>query len=232
MSRRSKKKRKPDTSKPNSKDGVLSHSPFKGIKIDVTEPDASPVPTPPPPPPSPKEMTEEELYEAAMNEVVPLSGGIERVHKEIKPKPMLLEMDDDALVMQQLDDLVHGDIPFDFADTDEYIEASVSGLDRRLIRKLKRGEFSFQAHLDLHGFNRTQARDEVARFIFRCRRENKRCVLIVHGRGMGSKDNIPVLKIKLASWLTRGAIGRRVLAFTSARPNDGGTGAVYVLLKS
>jgi DNA-nicking Smr family endonuclease len=57
-------------------------------------------------------------------------------------------------------------------------------------------------------------------------------VLIVHGRGLGSKDNIPVLKEKLQAWLTRGAIGRHVLAFTSARPWDGGTGAVYVLLRS
>jgi DNA-nicking Smr family endonuclease len=57
-------------------------------------------------------------------------------------------------------------------------------------------------------------------------------VLIVHGRGLGSKDNVPVLKEKLTAWLTRGAIGRHVLAFTSARPWDGGTGAVYVLLRS
>ena len=56
-------------------------------------------------------------------------------------------------------------------------------------------------------------------------------MLIVHGRDLRSKDNVPVLKEKLAAWLTRGAIGRRVLAFTSARPWDGGAGAVYVLLR-
>ena len=72
----------------------------------------------------------------------------------------------------------------------------------------------------------------VARFIRDCHNNGLRCVLIVHGRGFGSKDNIPVLKNKLASWLTRGAIGKKVLAFTSAKPYDGGTGAVYVLLRS
>jgi DNA-nicking Smr family endonuclease len=133
--------------------------------------------------------------------------------------------------MRRLDDLVHGEIPFDFTGTAEHIEAHVAGLDRRLVRKLRRGEYAVQAHLDLHGMNRTEARDAVAGFVRKCHREDKRCVLIVHGRGFGSKEGIPVLKNKLAAWLTRGAIGRKVLAYASARPYDGGVGAVYVLLR-
>ena len=69
-------------------------------------------------------------------------------------------------------------------------------------------------------------------FIRKSYLESKKCVLIVHGRGLGSKDNIPVIKNKLAAWLTRGSIGKKVLAYTSALPHDGGTGAVYVLLSS
>ena len=99
------------------------------------------------------------------------------------------------------------------------------------VKKLRRGELSIQAHLDLHGFRREEARQRVAEFISRSHVEGKRCVLIIHGRGLGSRDNIPVLKEKLTSWLTRGAIGKHVLAFTSARPWDGGVGAVYVLLR-
>ncbi len=160
-----------------------------------------------------------------------LEGGPELAPQAVGPKPLLSEVDEDSLVMRKLDALVHGETPFDFADTDEFVEAHVTGFDRRVVRRLKRGEFSIQAHLDLHGYNREQARIAVADFIRHCVREGKRCVLIITGRGIGSQDNIPVLKTKLAAWLTRGAVGRKVLAFTSARPYDGGTGAVYVLLR-
>ena len=107
----------------------------------------------------------------------------------------------------------------------------MAGLDRRIKRKLKRGEYSFEAHLDLHGYSSAEARLRLGEFIERCHRESKRCVLLIHGRGLGSKDNIPVIKNKLAAWLTRGAMGQKVLAYVSARPYDGGTGAVYVLLR-
>ena len=87
------------------------------------------------------------------------------------------------------------------------------------------------AHLDLHGKTRTEARALVEQFIGTARTDGKRCVLIVHGRGLHSKDHIPVLKEALALWLTRGRISRSVLAFCTARPCDGGLGAVYVLLR-
>jgi DNA-nicking Smr family endonuclease len=170
-------------------------------------------------------------YLSAMADVSPITNGDKLAKKEARPRPPLKEQDEEALVMQKLDELVHGETPFDFADTDEFVEAHVAGFDRRIVRKLKRGEYAVQAHLDLHGFNREQARERVAAFIRDCQRDGKRCVLIIHGRGLGSKDNIPVLKTKLAAWLTRGALGRRVLAYTSARPYDGGTGAVYVLIR-
>ena len=140
--------------------------------------------------------------------------------------------DDEELVMRHLDELVHGKGHFDIADTDEYIEAAINGLDRRIVKKLRRGEYSVQGHLDLHGMTRDEARAEVAAFIDRSYKSGKKCVLIVHGRGLGSENHIPVLKEKLRAWLTRGAIGKKVLAYTSARPFDGGTGAVYVLLRS
>ena len=75
------------------------------------------------------------------------------------------------------------------------------------------------------------ARSEVERFITQSLAAGHREVLIVHGRGRNSKDNVPVLKERLKSWLARGRIGRDILAFTSARPADGGTGALYVLLR-
>jgi DNA-nicking Smr family endonuclease len=213
--------------------GNFFNKPFKGLKLktEETKPEVQPENIPPPRP-VPKELSEDDFaYHNAMSEVTPLGDGTKLAQQRMQPKPLPVQQDDASLVMRELDGLVQGEVPFDFTDTDEYIEASTSGLDHHIVKKLKKGDYSYQAHLDLHGLNREQARASVAEFIRKSHWDGKRCVLIVHGRGLGSKDNIPVLKNKLAAWLTRGAIGRRVLAFTSAKPYDGGTGAVYVLLR-
>ncbi len=88
-----------------------------------------------------------------------------------------------------------------------------------------------QGVIDLHGLTRQEARELLPRFISRSRAQRRRCVLIVHGRGLNSKDQIPVLKESLKVWLSRGTLSRSVLAFCTARPNDGGAGAVYALLR-
>ena len=83
----------------------------------------------------------------------------------------------------------------------------------------------------LDGMTQAQAQDAVDRFLTDSHRARKRCVLIVHGRGLNSPAQIPVLKAWLRGWLGQKRIGKTVLAFASARPQDGGTGAVYVLLR-
>jgi DNA-nicking Smr family endonuclease len=133
--------------------------------------------------------------------------------------------------MAQLADLISGRADFDFNDSDEYIEGIAQGLDRRLLKKLRQGTFAVQAHLDLHGKTRIEAHPLVESFIVDSRHRGRRCVLIVHGRGLNSKDQIPILKENLKGWLARGRIAKSVLAFCSARPTDGGVGAVYVLLR-
>jgi len=138
---------------------------------------------------------------------------------------------DDAEVLASLADLCTGDGPFDISDSDEYVEGIAEGLDRRILKRLRGGEYAVQGHLDLHGKTREEARDAVGRFLVDSRRAGRRCVLIVHGRGNHSEDQIPVLKQAVRSWLERGQISRLVLAFTTARPHDGGAGAMYVLLR-
>ncbi|MGC3997114.1 MAG: Smr/MutS family protein [Anaeromyxobacter sp.] len=127
--------------------------------------------------------------------------------------------------------LVSGDAPFDIADGDEFIEGRVSGLDAAVVRKLRRGEFAVQGHVDLHGLTREEARHTVDDFLRRARLAGKRCVLVVHGRGIHSRDHLPVLKDALRTWLATNRFSRHVLAFATARPVDGGGGAVYVLLR-
>jgi DNA-nicking Smr family endonuclease len=139
--------------------------------------------------------------------------------------------DEEAEVMAELADLVSGRGEFDFSDSDEYVEGIAQGLDHRLLKKLRLGTFAVQAHLDLHGKTRIEARQTVEGFVLESRQRGHRCVLIIHGRGHNSKDQIPVLKQGLRVWLQRGRIARSVLAFCSARSSDGGVGAVYVLLR-
>jgi DNA-nicking Smr family endonuclease len=140
-------------------------------------------------------------------------------------------VDEDAEALAVLSDLVTGNGVFDISDSSEYVEGAVIGLDPRILRRLRRGEFAYQAMLDLHGMSAAAARGEVERFVLGAIAAGHRGVLIVHGRGRNSKDNVPILKERLKSWLARGRIGRSILAFTSARPTDGGTGALYVLLR-
>jgi DNA-nicking Smr family endonuclease len=194
---------------------------------------------PPPPPPKPKpqpkveEKSDEATFQDAMRGIDRLDGD-RRGRAEAPPPPDANDLplyDEDAEALAELVNLVDGKAKFDISDSDEFIEGAISGLDRRVLSSLRRGDFAVRAHLDLHGMTRDVARDAVEAFVLKARRENLRCVLIVHGRGLNSKDKIPVLKGALHNWLERGKIGRSVLAFCTARPHDGGAGAVYVLLR-
>jgi len=147
--------------------------------------------------------------------------------------PDLKKVDEEAEAQLELIKLVNGELPFDISNTDEYVEGNVRGLPSQVLKKLRRGEYSLQDQLDLHGKTKVEARDLVEKFVTESRVKGLRCVLLVHGRGIHSKDNIPVLKESLRAWFERGRgrIGSAVLAFSSARPADGGLGAMYVLLR-
>ncbi|HWX79293.1 MAG TPA: Smr/MutS family protein [Steroidobacteraceae bacterium] len=103
-----------------------------------------------------------------------------------------------------------------------------AGLRPQVMRRLRRGLYPAEDELDLHGLNQTAARDSMADFIARSRDSGRRCVRIIHGKGYRSGARGPVLKIAVDLWLRR---HMDVMAFTSARAIDGGTGAVYVLLR-
>ncbi len=99
---------------------------------------------------------------------------------------------------------------------------------RRTMRRLARGNYSVQDEIDLHGLTVPEAKDALHEFIGECESRHYTCVRVVHGKGLGSGNRGPVLKGKINKWLRQ---WKEVLAFVSARQVDGGTGAVYVLLK-
>jgi DNA-nicking Smr family endonuclease len=149
-----------------------------------------------------------------------------------RAKPARPRADESRQVMEQLQGLVRGSVELDITFSDEYIEGAVQGFSRKLMKKLKRGELPVQAYIDLHGLTRQEAETEVTNFLLEGFKNGLRCVLIVHGRGLNSPESLPVLKEGLPQWLNRGRVRKVVLAFATARPYDGGTGATYVFLRN
>lgn len=188
---------------------------------------------PAPPPPRPPEPSDARLFDDEMAGVARLAPDPRGRVRAPEPAPARVSQRgaDEAEAYAQLADLIEGSGRFDIADTDEFIEGIAPGLDRRILRKLKRGDFALQGHVDLHGLTREEARAAVDQFVAQSRTAGRRCVLIIHGRGQHSKDQLPVLKERVKAWLERGRIAKAVLAFSTARPCDGGLGAVYVLLR-
>ena len=138
---------------------------------------------------------------------------------------------EEAEVLAALSDLVSGAGAFDLTETEEYIEGTRVGLDPRLVSRLRRGEFAIQAHIDLHGMIQPDAKQALRDFIVKSVGKGMRTVLVVHGRGLGSPGGRPVLKHATAQWLSHGEIGAHVHAFATAKAQDGGAGAMYVLLR-
>jgi DNA-nicking Smr family endonuclease len=120
---------------------------------------------------------------------------------------------------------------FDWEDgqgTGEELEFLRPGLPASTLRKLRRGHWAIQDELDLHGHTVAEARDMLAEFLGYCVRRGLRCVRVIHGKGLRSRNREPVLKHKIAGWLMR---REEILAFCQARRTEGGSGAVVVLLK-
>jgi DNA-nicking Smr family endonuclease len=138
---------------------------------------------------------------------------------------------EEAEVLAALSDLVSGVGVFDLTETDEYVEGARVGLDPRLLSRLRRAEFAVQDHIDLHGMIQPDAKRALQEFVLKCSVRGMRTVLVVHGRGLGSPGGRPVLKHAAAQWLSHGEIGAHVHAFATAKAQDGGAGAMYVLLR-
>jgi DNA-nicking Smr family endonuclease len=113
-------------------------------------------------------------------------------------------------------------------ETGDHLAFRRSTVREEVLRKLKRGQFAVEAEVDLHGLGRHAAHDALREFLNDCVQRGLRCVRVIHGKGLRSGPGGPVLKHVVDHWLRR---LDNVVAFASARPVDGGTGAVYVLLR-
>ncbi|MEZ0344733.1 MAG: Smr/MutS family protein [Caldimicrobium sp.] len=120
-------------------------------------------------------------------------------------------------------------IEVQFHLTSEYMEGKKRGVPSEILWKLRNGGFSVQASLNLRGYLVEEAKLLFEDFIRSAINKGLTCVLIIHGRGLSSKEK-PVLKEKVREWLERGPYRKYILAYASARPCDGGPGATYVLL--
>jgi len=140
------------------------------------------------------------------------------------PRPMQYEQDEKAVLIEAISD------EFDVGtllDVDDLLSFRRPGIGPDVTRKLRRGDWSIQRQLDLHGLRRDEAREQLSFFIREAHKQGIRCVRVVHGKGLGSPGKAPVLKSRVHSWLVQ---KQEVLAFVQAKPADGGGGALVVLL--
>ncbi|MDK2124607.1 Smr/MutS family protein [Parachitinimonas caeni] len=180
----------------------------------------------PPPKPQPAPPSDAELFQREVADVTPLPAPSKVAHDLPQPPPRALQHEQDE--HEVMHDAMTDYWPWDELETGEELLYLRPGQRLDTLKKLRRGHWVVQAQLDLHGMNSDQARLAVGVFVHECRRQNRCCVRIIHGKGRGSFNKEPVLKNKLRNWLTQ---RDEVLAFCQARPVDGGAGAVIALLK-
>ena len=163
----------------------------------------------------------------AVRDVEPLPDRGRVVHAQTPPTPLPLQRrkDDLEVLRDSLSDRIEPDLEIESGDELTFLRP---GLSRQVLRRLRSGYWATQDELDLHGSRSDEARALLTDFLSLAVKRGHRCVIVVHGKGLSSKNREPVLKRKVASWLTQRA---EVLAFSQARPADGGSGAVVVLLK-
>ncbi len=169
---------------------------------------------------------EQRLFELSVGAVTPMPSNLRVMHEHARPapEPLQREADERAVLLQALSD------DFDvesLLDTDETLSFRRPEISVEVVRKLRRGHWSLQAQIDLHGLRRDEAREALGQFVHEAGRRGLRCVRVVHGKGNGSPGREPILKGRVRRWLVQ---KEEVLAFVQAKASDGGAGALMVLL--
>ena len=172
---------------------------------------------------------EENIFREAVKNVKPLkikSKTIEIVNNKPKPKPIAkktLEDEREVLIDSLSDDYIYED-----GELEDGLLFIRSGHSPDIIKKLKKGYWVIQGSIDLHGMVSQEAKSYIVDYIQECKKRHIRCIRIIHGKGIGSKNKEPVLRNKVKNWLAQKDEG---IAYAQAPKHDGGSGAVVVLLK-
>lgn len=173
---------------------------------------------------------DQQIFRTEISDVRPLitEKRIETVKKQPSPRPLHSKYSEDNQTPS--DNGVMSD-PVNLHDIkiEDILFFARSGIQQKVQRKLRRGEFPIEAELDLHGYTVVEAKAAIHQFFNECKKQHLRYVRIIHGKGYRSEQNIPILKTYVAYWLPQ---HHDVLAFSSAQSKDGGSGAVYIILKS
>jgi len=167
------------------------------------------------------------LFTRAAGPVQPLRHAARVLLEKDQPPPIAVQhqLDQQRVLAESISD------EFDAStllDVDDALSFRRPGVGPDVTRKLRKGHWSIQREIDLHGLRRDDAREALSAFIRESHRQGVRCVRVVHGKGLGSPGKNPVLKGKVQSWLVQ---KQEVLAFVQARAAEGGAGALVVLLK-
>ncbi len=186
---------------------------------------------------------EEATFQRMMSGVVPIggdkptrvSGGVDarapagraRAAEELAARAKA-EADE---VHEKLRQLVDGPTRFEVVDDGRRVEGRRLELPPQTLRSLRRGAIAVDARLDLHGHAAGAAHEELTRFLRDRRGRGDRCVLVIHGKGEHSPGGVGVLRGEISAWLSQGRASEQVSAFATATTEDGGEGAVYVLLR-
>ena len=174
-----------------------------------------------------KAAAELDLFVRAAGDVQPLRHPprVLLAGEQPLPLPVQQQLDEQRVLAESLSD------DFDAStllDVDDALSFRRPGIGLDVTRKLRKGHWSIQRELDLHGLRREDAREALSAFIREAHRHGVRCLRVVHGKGLGSPGRTPVLKAKVQGWLVQ---KKEVLAFVQARGDEGGAGALVVLLK-
>lgn len=171
---------------------------------------------------------EAELFAKALEGVTPLKPHNRVLPAADKPAPLPrhTEADERAALAESLSDEIDAD---SLLETDADLSWRRDGIGIDVVRRLRRGHWVIDGQIDLHGLRRDDAREALAEFLRRAFKRHQRCVRVIHGKGLGSAGKQPVLKGKVRGWLMQ---KDEVLAFCQARAQDGGSGALLVLLRA
>jgi DNA-nicking Smr family endonuclease len=175
-----------------------------------------------------RERREQALFALTVGPVAPLRHAARAPIPRPRPSPVPRQRElVEALVLREA---ISDEFDVEtLLDTDDALSFRRPGIGPEVVRKLRRGVWAIQAQLDLHGMVASEARLRVAEFLHHCKKHGLRCVRIIHGKGLGSRNREPVLKNRLRNWLMQ---RDEVIAYCQARKVDGGSGAVVVLLKA